>query len=39
MTHTLKLNLISVLAALVLSACNAPITENTHSDHSDHEAE
>jgi len=29
MTHTLKLNLISVLAALVLSACNAPITENT----------
>ena len=39
MKHVLKLNLISVLAALVLSACNAPMPENTHADHSDHEAE
>lgn len=39
MAHALKFQLISVLAALVLSACNAPITENTHSDHSDHKAE
>ena len=35
MTHTLKLNLISVLAALLIGACNAPSPEDAHSDHAD----
>jgi len=35
MTHALKLNLISVLAALLIGACNAPSPEDAHSDHAD----